>query len=138
MDTELIPKQSNSFLSKLWGSLQYDVLFPFISASFQIKIIYTAVAASGTYLFVLFTGCYAFRFLLTIFSLYSICFPTLFDSSKPVFSIKHKIAAVKFYRLSTSKNPLFLPLKQQKTMKNALFFMVFLFCSLFVCNHGCP
>ena len=23
-------------------------------------------------------------------------------------------------------------------MKNALFFMVFLSCSLFVCNHGCP
>ena len=27
MDTELIPKQSNSFLSKLWGSLQNDRLF---------------------------------------------------------------------------------------------------------------
>ena len=27
MDTELIPKQSNSFLSKLWGSLQRSVLF---------------------------------------------------------------------------------------------------------------
>ena len=27
MDTELIPKQSNSFLSKLWGSLQEPVIF---------------------------------------------------------------------------------------------------------------
>ena len=34
-------------------------------------------------------------------------------------------------------NACFLPLKHKKTMKNALFFMVFLSCSLFVCNHGC-
>ncbi len=31
MDTELIPKQSNSFLSKLWGSLQILVRFLFVS-----------------------------------------------------------------------------------------------------------
>ena len=46
-------------------------------------------------------------------------------SSNPVFLIIHKKAAIRSYLCSAFQKRSFLPLKQQKTMKNALFFMVF-------------
>ena len=46
-------------------------------------------------------------------------------SSDPVFSIIRKKAAIRSYLCSAFQKRSFLPLKQQKTMKNALFFMVF-------------
>ena len=60
------------------------------------------------------------------------------DSSNPVFLKINEKAALKYYLYFTFHKYSFLPHKQQKTMKNVLFFMVFLSCSLFVCNHGCP
>ena len=46
-------------------------------------------------------------------------------NSNPVFLIIHKKAAIRSYLCSAFQKRSFLPLKQQKTMKNALFFMVF-------------